>query len=45
MGEGFTHIFEHFHFGAESLDSLVILTFEVVREACARKGCGVRRGI
>lgn len=41
----FTHLFEHFHFGAQSLDGLVILAFEVVRKARARKGRGVGRGI
>ena len=37
----FTHLLEHFYFGAETLNGLVVLTFEVVCEACACKGCGV----
>lgn len=36
-----THLLEHFYFGAEALDGLVILSFEVVCETCACIGCGV----
>jgi hypothetical protein len=39
------YLFEHFHFGAQPLDGLVILVLEVVRKARARKGRGVGRGI
>jgi len=34
-------LLEHFHFGAESLNGLIVLTFKVVCEACACKGCGI----
>ena len=30
-----THLFEQFYFGAQSLDGLVVLAFEIIREACA----------
>ena len=34
-GGGSTHLFEQFYFGAQSLDGLVVLAFEIIREACA----------
>ncbi len=37
----FTHLLEHFYFGAETLYGLVILAFEVICEMCACIGCGV----
>jgi len=32
---GLTHLFEQFYFGAQSLNGLVVLAFEIIREACA----------
>ena len=34
-GDQSTHLFEQFYFGAQSLDGLVVLAFEIIREACA----------
>ena len=36
-----THLLEHFYFGAEALDGLVVLAFEVICETCACIGRGV----
>jgi hypothetical protein len=37
-----THLLEHFYFGAEALDGLVVLAFEVICETCGWIGsCGV----
>ena len=46
-GGGSTHLFEQFYFGAQSLDGLVVLAFEIIREACAWTGRrrDVRRGV